>query len=95
MGRKILQFSPFLIVMFVLYSLFPSLTKLYKTKMVKKEVEDFFTDLMYQAVEQREKSQIKRDDYLEFLINMRKKKQFSELDMAAHGVTFFVGKIML
>lgn len=61
--------------------------------MVDKKVEDFFTDLMHQAVEHREKNQIKRDDYLEFLINMRSKKQFSELDMAAHGLSLLVSKM--
>lgn len=66
--------------------------KIYKIKFVKKEVEDFFTDLMYQAIRYREKNKIDREDYLAFLISMRNKKQLSELDMAAHGVTFFIGK---
>ena len=45
---------------------------------------------MYQAIELREKSEIKRDDYLAYLIALKNKKEISELDMAAHGVTFFI-----
>jgi cytochrome P450 len=93
MGRRIMQFSPFLTFIFIAYSIFPGLMKVYKAKMVHKDVEDFFTNLMYQAVEQREKHPVNRDDYLAYLISMRNKKQFSELDMAAHGVTFFIGEI--
>lgn len=92
MGAKIMQFTPFVTFMFIIYSIFPFFINIYKIKMVKKEVEDFFTNLMYQAVEHREKNPVNRDDYLAFLIAMRNKKQFSELDMAAHGVTFFIGE---
>lgn len=92
MGRKIMQPNTFITFVFVLYAIFPFLMKVYKIKMVPTEVEEFFTNLMHQAVEHREKNGIKRDDYLAFLIGMRNKKQFSELDMAGHGVTFFIGE---
>lgn len=95
MGRKIMEPNSFLTFVFIIYTIFPFLTKVYKIKMVPKEVEDFFTNLMVQAVEHREKNHIKRDDYLAFLIGMRDKKQFSELDMAGHGVTFFIGKVLI
>lgn len=92
MGRRIFQNSGFLTVLFILYAFFPFLSKIRKIKMVSTEVENFFTNLMRQAVEHRQKNKIVRDDYLAFLIGMRDKKNFSELDMAAHGVTFFIGK---
>lgn len=95
MGRKIMQPDNFLTFVFILYAIIPSLMKVYKVKMVAKEIEDFFTNLMHQAIEHREKNKINRDDYLAFLMGMRNKKQFSELDMAAHGVTFFIGKLYL
>jgi cytochrome P450 len=95
MGRKIMDITPFLTFIFIVNSIFPSFTKLYKAKFVAKEVEDFFTNLMHQAVEHREKNPVNRDDYLAFLISMKSKKQFSELDMAAHGVTFFIGEIFI
>ncbi len=45
---------------------------------------------MFQAIELREKTKINRDDYLAFLIGLKNKREISELDMAAHGVTFFI-----
>lgn len=92
MGRNIMQFGPFLNFIFIIYSIFPSLAKVRKISMVSREIEIFFSDLMSQAVKQREKNNVKRDDYLAYLIGLREKKNFSELDMAAHGVTFFIGK---
>lgn len=92
MGRKIFQFTPFITFIFILTSVIPALGKLIKVKFVKQEVEDFFTNLMYQAIEHRERNKIKREDYLAYLIGMRNKKQLTELDMAAHGVTFFIGE---
>lgn len=67
--------------------------KVFKVKMVSKEVEVFFTNLIFQAIELREKNKVKRNDYLAYLIEMSKKKQLSELDIAAHGVTFFIGNL--
>lgn len=95
MGRKLMQPNAFLTIVFILFAIFPFLTKFIKVKMVHKDVEDFFTNLMFQAIELREKNAIKRDDYLSYLISMRNKKQLSELDMAGHGVTFFLGKCSL
>lgn len=92
MGKKLFQFTPFLSIMFVIYTLFPSFIKIFKAKFVPKDVEDFFANLMYQAILYREKNQIKRDDYLAYLISLRDKKQLSDIDMAAHGATFLIGE---
>jgi hypothetical protein len=92
MGRKIMQFDAYITFMFILFGFFPFLIKFYKIKFVKTEIEDFFSSIMAQAIEHREKSKIVRDDYLAFLIAMKSKKQLTELDMAAHGVTFFIGE---
>jgi cytochrome P450 len=91
MGRKMMTFDDkLLIAKFMLYSVFPSLSKIWKFRFVSKEIENFFVDLMKQALELREKTKINRDDYLAHLITLRNKKQISELDIAAHGVTFFI-----
>lgn len=92
MGRKIMQFSPLVTFMFILYSIFPFTMKIFKLQMVSQEICDFFSNLMYQAIRYREKNNVQRDDYLAYLISLRNKKQLTELDMAAHGVSFFIGK---
>ncbi|KAL1396483.1 hypothetical protein pipiens_001043 [Culex pipiens pipiens] len=64
--------------------------KLLNVGLIPKSVEKFFTNLMSEALKHREQKGIKRVDYLEHLISLRNKKNISELDMAAHGVTFFI-----
>ncbi|EDS36419.1 cytochrome P450 26B1 [Culex quinquefasciatus] len=90
MGRKLLDnsFSFFLIAMFI--GVMPTLAKLLNVGLIPKSVEKFFTNLMSEALKHREQKGIKRVDYLEHLISLRNKKNISELDMAAHGVTFFI-----
>lgn len=94
MGRKIMQTTPFMYMVYMLYSVIPSLMKIYKIKMVSKEIEEFFTNLMKEALDYREKNNITRNDYLEYLIELKKKKQITTTDMAAHGVSFFLGNVL-
>lgn len=93
MGRKIMQPTTFMNFIFLMYTLFPFTIKLYKIRMVSQEIQDFFVNIMHQAVEYRKKHKTNRDDYLSYLISLREKKGFSDLDMAAHGVTFFMGNL--
>lgn len=90
MGRKLLDNSFMFFITAVFIGVMPNLAKLLKVGLIPKQVEKFFTNLMTQAVKHREANGIKRVDYLEHLISLRKKKDISELDMAAHGVTFFI-----
>ncbi|XP_065080201.1 probable cytochrome P450 28a5 [Ochlerotatus camptorhynchus] len=89
-GRKLMEssFSSMITMMFIMA--FPSLAKRFGIGMVRKPLEKFFTDLMKQAITHRDNSTEKRADYLDYLISLRNKKEISELDMAAHGVTFFI-----
>uniref|UniRef100_A0A182T2Q0 Cytochrome P450 n=1 Tax=Anopheles maculatus TaxID=74869 RepID=A0A182T2Q0_9DIPT len=90
MGRKLLEPNFQILVMFLLIGVVPALKKIIKIAFVPKEIERFFTNLMENAVAYREKNSVKRVDYLDHLISLRSKKQLSTLDMAAHGVTFFI-----
>lgn len=89
-GKKLMDFTPLLQVQFIVITMFPFVKHIWKLRFVPKSVEVFFTNLMHQAVEIREETKINRDDYLAYLISLRKKKGLSELDMAAHGVSFFI-----
>nr|XP_029718015.1 probable cytochrome P450 28a5 [Aedes albopictus] len=89
-GRKLMEqsFSSFLVMIFIMN--FPTLAKIFQIGIVPKSLEKFFTDLMKEAILHREASGTNRADYLDYLISLRNKKEISELDMAAHGVTFFI-----
>ncbi|XP_058817241.1 uncharacterized protein LOC131680542 [Topomyia yanbarensis] len=90
MGRKLMEpsFKSFIMMMFI--GMFPRLSKILKVGFIPKSIEAFFANLMSQAIHHREASATKRVDYLDYLISLRNKKEISELDMAAHGVTFFI-----
>lgn len=79
-----------MIVYFLLITFFPILKKFYRRPFVSNEVNDYFRDLMRQAIALRKEKNIQRDDYLNFLLEMKKKKPMEEIEMAAHTVTFFL-----
>lgn len=57
---------------------------------VEKKIENFFTKLMNDAIKLRVESKVERDDYLNYLLELQKKKKLQPIDMAAHTLTFFV-----
>ena len=84
-GMKLINQSTSVILSLILYAAFPFMRKIVKIPIVPKEIEKFFMDIMDQAVMYREKSNTNRDDYLAYLIALKKKKQIESVDMAAHA----------
>lgn len=89
-GRRIMKPDFSIILKFMLYGIFPILKKFVKFTFLPKDIEVFFTDLMNQALRYRRDNNITRADYLDHLIQMKEKKNLTELDLAAHTVTFFL-----
>lgn len=79
-----------LVIKFIVSTMLPSLKKLIKLNFIPKEVEIFFTDLLNQALRYRKDNNITRVDYLDYLTQLKDKKNLTELDLAAHTITFFV-----
>lgn len=90
MGKKLLSFGFFDIAYFMVSTTFPIVKKIYQLPLIPKQVEAFFTNLMSMAVKFRLDNKIERTDYLDHLLQLKKKKNISDLDIAAHGVTFFL-----
>lgn len=59
-------------------------------EIIPKDVEHFFINIMNQAVKYRIEKKVTREDYLAHLIALKNKKEVSDVDIAAHGVTFFI-----
>lgn len=89
-GRRMMQPNFTIVLKLMIFGMFPFLKKLFKAAFISKEVEVFFTDLMNQALRYRKDNHIARVDYLDYLIQLKEKKSLTELDLAAHTVTFFV-----
>lgn len=90
MGKDMLASDWKAVVYFILIFIFPFLRNFWKISLINKESENFFTNLMEEAVKYRQTNKIDRADYLNFLIQLKGKKNLTSLDMAAHGVTFFL-----
>ncbi|CRL07674.1 CLUMA_CG020631, isoform B [Clunio marinus] len=59
-------------------------------RLMPQDVEDFFVYLMEEAIKYRTENGIERDDFLSHIISLKKKKNISDIEMASHGVTFFL-----
>lgn len=66
----------------------------FSKRLMPQEVEDFFVYLMDEAIKHRVENNIEKDDFLSHIISLRKKKNISDIEMAAHGVTMFLGELI-
>lgn len=64
-------------------------------RLMPQDVQDFFSYLMEEAIKYRTENSVSRDDFLAHIIALKKKKEMSEVEMVAHGVTFFLGKFTI
>jgi len=89
MGKKLFSTSPWLFVKMVLIESFKFLKRFIKIQFTEKEIQQFFVDLMRQALKYRDENKIQREDFLDYVIQLRNKKHISELEMASHTISFF------
>jgi len=73
-------------------SLYPFLKNYLKISFCKPEAQGFFIQLMQDALSYREKHKIERADYLDYLLNLKKKKAIADIDIAGHAATFLIGE---
>ena len=89
MAKKLFSPSVMTILKIMIASAFPSLKKFLNIQFITDETNDFFMSLLSQSVAYRMKQSITREDYLDYLIQLQKKKGFSNTDLAGHSITFF------
>lgn len=71
-------------------SVFPFLFKYYEMPFVTPEIEKYFVNLTSDAVELRQQFTDKPDDYLNFLLKLKEKRNYGITDVAANIITFFL-----
>lgn len=71
-------------------SVFPYLFKYYEMPFITPDIEKFFINLTADAIQLREQQVEKPDDYLNFLLKLKEKRQHSITDVAANMITFFL-----
>lgn len=86
--------QPFLTIFFTLFFDFlPSLTRRLKLRFTPKKTEDYFVKLMQDAIDLRKKQNseginLDRNDFLNYLLQLRSKKHLSLRQITAHTMTF-------
>lgn len=77
-------------VLSVIYSIFPYLRKLLPRSFVSTEFTNWFIELYTLAVRLRQENNIKRDDFLNFLLELKNRKNTPTNLLHAHAFTFFL-----
>lgn len=89
MGRKLMAPNSILLLKMFAMSTIPALKMIMELRFVTGDVEKFFISLMEQALKYRKDNNVQREDFLDYLIQLREKKSLKDIDMAAHTITFF------
>lgn len=89
MSKRLTKPSGMAIIKMILTTLIPPLKRIIKVQLIADDVNLFFMNLFDQAFDYRTSGKITRDDYLDYLITLQKKKDFSNADLAGHSITFF------
>lgn len=71
-------------------AIFPYLFKFYELPFLADDVEKYFFKLTDRAINLRNESIEKPDDYLNFLLKLKKKRNLENVDVAQHSITFFL-----
>lgn len=78
------------IIRSIIWTIFPVLNKILPIQLVATEFNEWFVGLYKIAVELRNESDIKRDDYINFLMELQKRRNLQVTSSAANAFTFFL-----
>lgn len=90
MGSQLLAPTGLVMVYYIATAVLPFMKWFYKMPLITKKSSDFFVKLTNDAIAMRGTSNVQRDDFLNYLLELKKRKNISEIDLTAHTVTFFL-----
>lgn len=90
MGSSILDSSGSMMIYFLLATFFPIVKRFWKRPFVPKKTENFFVKLTMDAIKMRSDGKNQREDFINFVLHLRNKKNLSDIEVAAHAITFFL-----
>lgn len=90
MQHNMFEFS---FIFSALVGLVPGILKFYKKRFLTKNFENYFISLMTHAVDLRtilysDKSKEERADFLNYILELQKKKNLTKMEISAHTMTF-------
>lgn len=89
-GKEILDYSPMDLLKFFFLGCYPNLGRKLKMKVNKENTTEFFYKIFKENMEYREANSIKRNDFLQLLMELKKTSSFSMSDLAAESYIFFI-----
>lgn len=89
-GKEILDYTAMDFLKFFFLGCYPNLGRKLKMKVNKETTTDFFYKIFKQNMEYREANNIKRNDFLQLLMELKKNSSFSMSDLAAESYIFFI-----
>lgn len=88
-ARNVLSPSWRLFAILSLSPALPIIKKLLRVRFVPKDNANFLIDMLNKTIQYRKEKNVERQDFVDFLIHLREKKGISDIEAAAHTVTFF------
>ncbi|KAL0270236.1 UNVERIFIED_CONTAM: hypothetical protein PYX00_007708 [Menopon gallinae] len=79
-GRKMFKIGFKRLVLNSIAFTYPKLGRLFKIRVIPKDVSDFFINIVRETVEYREKTQTKRNDFLQLLIQLIREGKIEDVD---------------
>lgn len=89
-SKNVLKPSLRLIYVLFIAPFIPKLARIFKVKLCQDKEEQLLKRLFKEAVQLRKGSNVIRQDFLEFLMQLQEKKGLSEVEIAAHSLSFFL-----
>lgn len=90
MGSSVLESSGSMMIYIMLCTFFPIIKRFWKKAFIPKETEKFFVNLTMDAIKMRDEGKNQRDDFINYILHLRNKKNLSNIAIAAHTITFFL-----
>lgn len=90
MGSSVLDSSGSMLIYFLLATFFPVVKRFWKRPFIPKKTENFFIKLTMDAIKMRREANNQREDFINYILHLKDKKNLSDIDMAAHAITFFL-----
>lgn len=77
-------------ILFKLFGVFPFLRKFIANPYATPELDEWFLSLTKQAIEVRKQNGVSRDDYFNFIFDLKEKKNLTDEEASGHIFTFFL-----
>ncbi|KAG5669751.1 hypothetical protein PVAND_000045 [Polypedilum vanderplanki] len=90
-GKEILNLGPTGFLKFLFTSSFPALSRKLHITANKKNVIDFFYNTFKKNIEQRERTETFRKDFIQILLELKKSSSLTVSELAAESFIFFLG----